>query len=103
MLCKEGSVTDSLAYNISLLAKHSASLEDAGPVPVTCIEFNTLKIVMKQTEKVVFAIISECVWQSETDWGIMFNVLIIQIIYISWILWRRIFDLWSMSKSEYAW
>ncbi|KAL5263016.1 hypothetical protein ACHWQZ_G008431 [Mnemiopsis leidyi] len=61
VLCKEGSVTDSLAYNISLLAKHSASLEDDGPSPVTCVEFNNLKIVMKQTEKVVFAIISESV------------------------------------------
>ena len=58
VLCKEGNISDSLAYNISLLAKHSASLEDA---PVTCVEFNTLKIVMKQTDKVVFAIISECV------------------------------------------
>ena len=61
MLCKEGNVTDSLAYNISLLAKHSASLEDDNPSPVTCVEFNTLKIVMKQTEKIVFAIISESV------------------------------------------
>jgi len=61
VLCKEGNITDSLAYNISLLAKHSASLEETGPVPVTCVEFNTLKIVMKQTDKLVFAIISECV------------------------------------------
>ena len=57
MICKEGQMSDNVAHNISLLAKHTTSLP--GPSPTTCIEYNNLKIVVKSVDKIVFAIITE--------------------------------------------
>lgn len=57
MICKEGKIGDSVAHNISLFAKHAASLP--GSTPTTCIEYDNLKIAIKSVDKIVFAIISD--------------------------------------------
>ena len=59
VICQEGKVSEALPYNVSLLAKHAATLAEEGAIPTVTVEFNSCKVSIKSADKIILAIVSE--------------------------------------------